>query len=135
MPKMGFLSQTSQTAAMLCSLVALGNVTAGLLDPSGIPSAAVTGSLRCEPRRNTSSGRPQTHKQDLSALAVTGHRSSLGFRLMSFPSQISAIELLSAFRSIAQVVAEHEQALNQLQSEDEGQAESELESELELLLV
>ena len=49
---------------------------------------------------------------------------------MSFPSQISAIELLSAFRSIAQVVAEHEQALNQLQSEDEGQAESELESEL-----
>ena len=50
---------------------------------------------------------------------------------MSFPSQISAIELLSAFRSIAQVVAEHEQALNQLQSEDEGQAESELESELD----
>ena len=49
---------------------------------------------------------------------------------MSFPSQSSAIELLSAFRSIAQVVAEHEQALNQLQSEDEGQAESELESEL-----
>ena len=49
---------------------------------------------------------------------------------MSFPSQISAIELLSAFRSIAQVVAEHEQALNRLQSEDEGQAESELESEL-----
>lgn len=46
---------------------------------------------------------------------------------MSFPSQISAIELLSAFRSIAQVVAEHEQALNQLQSEDEGQAESELD--------
>jgi hypothetical protein len=46
---------------------------------------------------------------------------------MSFPSQISAIELLSAFRSIAQVVDEHKQALNQLQSEDTGDAESQWE--------
>ncbi len=50
---------------------------------------------------------------------------------MSFPSQISAIELLSAFRSIAQVLADHEQALNQLQREEEGDAGSELESALE----
>ena len=47
---------------------------------------------------------------------------------MSFPSQISAIELLSAFRSIAQVVAEHEQALNRLQTEDEEDSGSAWES-------
>lgn len=36
---------------------------------------------------------------------------------MSFPSQISATELRSAFRSVAQVLVDHEQALNQLQAE------------------
>ncbi len=38
---------------------------------------------------------------------------------MSFPSQISATELLLAFRSVAQVLVDHEGALNQLQAEDD----------------
>ena len=43
MPKIGFLSQTSQTAAMLCSLVALGYVTAVLQDPFGKPVSSFHG--------------------------------------------------------------------------------------------